>query len=296
MNDLEGQKQNISLNYNISESIVKSILAKIISLTITEVEKNKVERKIPEFCFKDIKQTLELAIFVDFVNYDKDDIKHRHTLLDFNSKSEKRLKILKNDDIDLSHNSNRSYRKTIKRKSKSEKLKKYKLTKYFDPNISFENSIYLEVFCSRKKKIKKRKKENKDQFEDILDELVMRDDDSYNYKNKDGKSNKDIIENNDFTKKDEPFVINSHEEIENIKRTEIHDLDYNPIYNTFKNNNNKNKILYDSIIDSENNWDLITQPTAPPIDRDASTKIKYDPPKFLLHKMSSFVNQNLIKE
>ena len=157
MNDLEVQKQNISINYNISESIVKNIIEKIISLTITEVNKNKIESKIPEFCFKDIKQTLELAIFVDFVNYDKDDIKHKHTLLDFNSKSEKRLKILKNDDLNLSHNSNRSYEKIIKRKSKSEKIKKYKLTKYFDPNISFENSIYLEVFCSHKEKTKKRR-------------------------------------------------------------------------------------------------------------------------------------------
>ena len=297
MNDLEVQKQNISINYNISESIVKNIIEKIISLTITEVNKNKIESKIPEFCFKDIKQTLELAIFVDFVNYDKDDIKHKHTLLDFNSKSEKRLKILKNDDLNLSHNSNRSYEKIIKRKSKSEKIKKYKLTKYFDPNISFENSTYLEVFCLQKKKTKKKKKENKDPMEDILDEIVMRnDDDSYNYKNKDINNNNEIIGNIDFIKKDEPFVINSHEEIENIKRTEIHDLDYNPIYNTLKNNNNKNKILYDSIINSENNWDLITQPTAPPIDRDASTKIKYDPPKFMLHKMSSLINQNLIKE
>ena len=65
MNDLESQKQNISLNYNISEPIVKNILEKIISLTITEVGKNKIEREIPEFCFKDIKQALELAIFVD---------------------------------------------------------------------------------------------------------------------------------------------------------------------------------------------------------------------------------------
>ena len=292
MNNLEGQKQNISLNYNISEPIVKNILEKIISLTITQVDKNKIEREIPDFCFKDIKQTLELAIFVDFVNYDKDDMKHKHTLLDFNSKSEKKLKISNN--IDLSHNCNNSYQKILERKSKSEKLKKYKLTKYFDPNISFENSTYLEIFCSQKK-TQKKKKENKDSTEYHLDELVIRDD-SYNYKNKDEKTNKDVEENNDFKKKDEPFVINSHEEIENIKRTETYDLDYNPAYNSLKNNNNKNKILYDSIKDSENNWSLITQPSAPPIDRDASTKIKYDPPCFKLNKMNSLLNKDLIKE
>ena len=294
MNNLEGQNQNLSLNYNISEPIVKNILEKIISLTITQVDKNKIEREIPDFCFKDIKQTLELAIFVDFVNYDKDDMKHKNTLLDFNSKSDKKLKIPNNSDIDLSHNTN-SYQKILKRKSKSEKLKKYKLTKYFDPNISFENSTYLGVFCSQKKKAQKKKKENKDPTEYKLDELVIRDD-SYNYINKDSKTNKDVVENNDFKKKDEPFVINSHEEIENIKRTETHDLDYNPVYNSLKNNNNKNKILYDSIIDSENNWSLITQPSAPPIDRDASTKIKYDPPSFKLNKMNSLLNKDLIKE
>jgi len=297
MNDFESQKQNISLNYNISESIVKNILEKIISLTITEVGKNKIEREIPEFCFKDIKQALELAIFVDFVNYDKDDIKHKHTLLDFNSKSEKKLKIQNNIGINLSQNSNKSLQKIIKRKSKSEKLKKYKLTKYYDPNISFENSTYLEVFCSQRKKIPKKKKENNDQVDYKLEKLVIRGDSSdYKDKDKDRKSNKDIIENNDFKKKDEPFVINSHEEIENIKRTETHDLDYNPIYNTLKNNNYKNKILYDSIKEGENNWGLITQPSAPPIDRDASTKIKYDPPNFKLNKMGSLINKDLIKE
>ena len=295
MNDLEGQKQNISLNYNISEPIVKNILEKIISLTITQVDKNKIEREIPDFCFKGIKQALELAMFVDFVNYDKDDMKHKQTLLDFNSKSEKKLKISNNSDIDLSYNSNRSYQKIIKKKSKSEKLIKYKFTKYYDPNISFENSTYLEVFCSQRKKTKKKKKENTDPIEYALDELVIRDD-SFDFKNKNGKTNKNIIENNDFKKIDEPFVINSHEEIENIKRIEIHDLDYNPIYNTLKNNNNKNKILYDSIINSENNWGLITQPSAPPIDRDASTKIKYDPPNFKLQKMSSLIKKDLIKE
>jgi len=297
MNDFESQKQNISLNYNISEPIVKNILEKIISLTITEVGKNKIEREIPEFCFKDIKQALELAIFVDFVNYDKDDIKHKHTLLDFNSKSEKKLKIQNNIGINLSQNSNKSLQKIIKRKSKSEKLKKYKLTKYYDPNISFENSTYLEVFCSQRKKIPKKKKENNDQVDYKLEKLVIRGDSSdYKDKDKDRKSNKDIIENNDFKKKDEPFVINSHEEIENIKRTETHDLDYNPIYNTLKNNNYKNKILYDSIKEGENNWGLITQPSAPPIDRDASTKIKYDPPNFKLNKMGSLINKDLIKE
>ena len=297
MNDLEGQKKNISLNYNISESIVKNILEKIISLTITQVDKNKIEREIPDFCFKDIKQALELAIFVDFVNYDKDDMKHKHTLLDFNSKSEKKLKIPNN--IDLSNNSNKSYQKIIKIKSKSEKLKKYKLTKHFDPNISFENSTYLEVFCSQKKKTKKKNKENKENKDTAteyqLDDLVIRDD-SYNLQNKDDKTIKDVAENNDFKKKDEPFIINSPEEIEHIKRAESHDLDYNPIYNTLKNSNNKNKILYDSIIDSENNWSLVTQPSAPPIDRDASTKIKYDPPNFKLHKMNSLLNKNSIKE
>ena len=295
MNNLEGQKQNISLNYKISEPIVKNILEKIISLTITEVDKNKIEREIPDFCFKDIKQALELAMFVDFVNYDKDDMKHKQTLLDFNSKSEKNLKLLNNSDIDLSDNSKRSYQKIIKKKSKSEKLKKYKFTKYYDPNISFENSSYLEAFCSHRRKTKKKKKENTDPIEYQFDDLVIRDD-SYDYKNKNGKTNKNIIENNEFKKIDEPFVINSHEEIENIKRTEIHDLDYNPIYNTLKNNNNKNKILYDSIINSENNWSYITQPSAPPIDRDASTKIKYDPPNFKLQKMSSLINKDLIKE
>ena len=60
----------------------------------------------------------------------------------------------------------------------------------------------MEVFCSQRKKIPKKKKENNDQVDYKLEKLVIRGYSSdYKDKDKDRKSNKDIIENNDFKKK-----------------------------------------------------------------------------------------------
>jgi len=73
MNDIQNDLNEIkkfdpTLNYNIGDVIAKSIFEKILSLVITQSAKNNVERQIPHYCFNDIKQTLELAIFLDFLN------------------------------------------------------------------------------------------------------------------------------------------------------------------------------------------------------------------------------------
>ena len=73
MNDLyhkenHQKNENIILNYNISEIIARYMFEKILSLTITQINKNKIEKNIPDFCFKDIKESLELAIIIEFLN------------------------------------------------------------------------------------------------------------------------------------------------------------------------------------------------------------------------------------
>ena len=191
------KNENITLNYNISEIIARYMFEKILSLAITQINKNKIEKNIPDFCFKDIKQSLELAIIIEFLNHDRDDIEHMKKVK-LNSKSETNLMKLNIED---------KVNKKLLIKNKSEKLKKYKLNKYLDPNVSFENSIYLRVFSNKKEKKRKNKK-------GILKftELIERDDDSYNNKDIEKKNNDNKNKNED------PFVINSNEEIENIKK------------------------------------------------------------------------------
>jgi len=269
------KNENITLNYNISEIIARYIFEKILSLTITQITKNKIDKNIPEFCFKDIKQSLELAIIIEFLNHDRDDIQHMKKAK-FNSKSEKDLmKLNIEDKINKKH--------LIK--NKSEKLKKYKLNKYLDPNVSFENSTYLRVFCNKKNNKKKNKK-------GILKftELIERDDDSNNNKDSEDKKNDNNIKNED------PFVINN-EEIEHIQKIEIHKLDYNPIYFNTSKNNNKSKLLYDTIDREENKWEIISQPTSPPIDRDGATKIKYMQPVYSFERRASIrIKDSALKE
>ena len=140
-NIIEPKKQVLSYDYNTSEIIAKNIFLLFLSLTITQSEQRELVKKIPNFCFDEIKQSLDLAIYIDFLNYDKDDIK-QNTNLNFKSKSHKNLNTTK-----LNDNS----QKAIK-KNKSEKLKKYKFHQNIDPDYSFENSINLDVFKSSKKK------------------------------------------------------------------------------------------------------------------------------------------------
>ena len=55
---IEIKKQIIPFNNNISDIVAKYIFEKILSLSITQSEKNDVEKKIPNFCFDEIKQSL----------------------------------------------------------------------------------------------------------------------------------------------------------------------------------------------------------------------------------------------
>ena len=270
------KNENITLNYNISEIIARYMFEKILSLAITQINKNKIEKNIPDFCFKDIKQSLELAIIIEFLNHDRDDIEHMKKVK-LNSKSETNLMKLNIED---------KVNKKLLIKNKSEKLKKYKLNKYLDPNVSFENSIYLRVFSNKKEKKRKNKK-------GILKftELIERDDDSYNNKDIEKKNNDNKNKNED------PFVINSNEEIENIKKIEIHKIDYNPIYFNTSKNNNRSRLLYDTIDREENKWETISQPTPPPIDRDGATKIKYVQPVFPPERRASIrIKDSVLKE
>ena len=319
----EIKKQIPQNNNNISDIIAKNIFEKILSLTITKSSQNDIEKKIPNFCFKEIKDSLEQTILIDFLNYEKDDIKQKRNLLNYISKSHKNLNFLKKsqflqDEINLDEN----LQKKVIIKNKSEKLKKYKFHKKMDPNYSFETSINLEIFKTNTKKKKEKEKEKslkreksrklneeKEKKEKekektvivknvLLNGLIIRDK-SFDNKNKTNKNDdKKNEENNSFNNED-PFVVNSPEEIENIQKIESHKIDDNvKFYAIFKNtcDDIRHNLAYDIIKIGSNHWDMITQPSAPPIDRDAGTKIKYEKPNLKLKKEKEKVIKEELKE
>lgn len=282
--EIEPKKQTL-IDYNkASDIIVKNIIEKMLSLSITKAEQNLIEKQIPNFCFDGIKQSLELAIRIDFLNYDKDDMKVPENILNYTSKSVENININskyeKNNKsfYDLKK-SDKSFQKKIRLKNKSEKLKKYKFHKNYDPNCSIENSINVDMFKSSKK-LREKNNKNKRQEEKyteknidklFLNGLIIRDN-SYDNKENDYENNEEKFKNEN----EEPFVVNSPE-IENIQRIETHKIDYNLKFHSSikKIHNNENKILYDVIKEGKNHWGMITQPPAPSIDRDAGTKINF---------------------
>ena len=295
-----------SYNYNISDIIVKNIFEKILSLSITKSEKNSIEKKIPNFCFGEIKESLEFVIYIDFLNHDKDDKNQKRNILNFKSKSQNNLNF-KYEKINKSFHNTRNLDKniqdTILIKNKSEKLKKYKFHKTLDPNVSDDGSINLDVFKSpRKKKEKERndksKKQDKEKKEKhiknlLLHGLIIRDK-SFDNKNNSIKNNDEIIEEKNHIENEEPFVINSPEEIENIQKIESHKIDYNvKFYAIFKNipTPEDNKLSFDTVMTGVNHWGMIAQPSAPSIDREAGTKIKFERPVFKLKKEKDIINE-----
>ena len=288
-------------NYNVSDIIVKNIIEKILSLTITTADKHQIEKEIPDYCFDGIKESLELAMCIDFLNYDKDDMKHKNTLLNSKSKSMEKIKNINNKSFYDLKKVDKSFRKKVRIKNKSEKLKKYKLCKSLDPNISNEISINLDVFKPSVKKkdknINKRQDKDKDKEERqseinlnplLLNKLIIRDinDNQDNNKNKFEKKNEIFKKEND-----DPFIINVPE-IENTH--EPHKIFESNLrfHTSMEKVFNKEKIiLYDIIKEGKNHWGTIMQPEAPSIDREAGTKIKYTKPILKLKKNKDFVKE-----
>ena len=273
----------LSYNFNISDIIVKYIIEKLISLTISQSLQNKIAKKINPFCFEQIKDALLLALYIDFINYDKDDVAHKRTLLEFISHSNKNILKTKNQKNLI--------------KNKSEILRKYKFGTELDANVPFEGSINLDVFKTPKKEQKKDQdrdrekssnkkfflryiKEQKDEEKDesnkdpnlgkLLNGLILRE----TYEKDKNKNflllSKDSNKDSESSKEEkEPFV----GDIEKINKFESHKLDFN--HNLF-NAKEENNILYcDVVKKNKNSWININQPKVPPIDRDAGTKISY---------------------
>ena len=273
-----------------AECIANQIIEKIISLVITETTKNHINKLIPNYCFGKIKQILEIITYLDYLNHDKDDLKVKNHIPSERIKSAKYLKkgnskkeneepfdkseILRNYKINVQPE---SFNSDIFNLTKNEIIEKEKEMNKENLILGFlKREPYHEVITSFQKEEEKKRK------------MIENDNKKKNYNFYDDR---DKIYNEIYTEK-EPFQINSEEKIEDIKNVEIHKIEISPSHPfTHKSHN----IGFDSIVDSINNWDPLSEPKAPPIDRDASTKIKYE--KSLINKNKIIeINPNVVLE
>ena len=265
---------------NESECISNILIEKIISMVMTEITKNKIDKLIPNYCFDEIKETLQIVTQLDFITHEKDDIKIKKKLPFEKIKSAINRK--KDNSIQMKGNEEKL--------NNSENLRKYKLQKKLNINVLDDNSLDLDVFnLSKSKLIEKELNEEKIIMGFLTREKAKEINTSFQkekekkrkkIKNSNKNNNYNFIEDKDrmfkeINEENEPFQLNEEEKIENIKNVEIHKIDFSPspvINNKLYNNS----VPFDSIVDSTNFWSSLSEPLPPPIDRDAATKIKHE--------------------
>ena len=265
---------------NESECISNILIEKIISMVMTEITKNKIDKLIPNYCFDEIKETLQIVTQLDFITHEKDDIKIKKKLPFEKIKSA----------INRKKDNSILMKKNEEKLNNSENLRKYKLQKKLNINVLDDNSLDLDVFnLSKSKLIEKELNEEKIIMGFLTREKAKEINTSFQkekekkrkkIKNSNKNNNYNFIEDKDrmfkeINEENEPFQLNEEEKIENIKNVEIHKIDFSPspvINNKLYNNS----VPFDSIVDSTNFWSSLSEPLPPPIDRDAATKIKHE--------------------
>lgn len=87
-NEIQPQKHKRTNNLNFySEEIVKEIIDKIISLSITRIITSKIDKDISYFCYSGIKRVINDLIQISYINRDKDDIYYTFNILNNNKYS-----------------------------------------------------------------------------------------------------------------------------------------------------------------------------------------------------------------
>ena len=146
-----------------SEIIINYIIEKLISLSITESIKNKIDKSLPYFCYNQIYDSLILLNQLEFITYDKDDF------YPINKKNLQKIKSSKN----LNNSIYSIIPSKIEEINNSEIIRKYKFDNKYDPNISNEISIDLSLLEHSEKedkdgKTEKDANEMKDEHEKII--------------------------------------------------------------------------------------------------------------------------------
>ena len=293
-------------NFSIeSEIIVNYIIEKIISFTISESLKNKVDKTMPGYCYDQIYQTLNIITQLDFISYEKDDypFKGKNLL--------KKMKSAKNINTTMTLPLPSQEKELLN----SEEIRKYKFEKEYDINISNDLDIKIASFENPEKN-KDEKEKEKDINKEVIFDGILRREGYYDEDNNNSFQSEEMKKNNKLKKynkknnynfredkltiikeiyssmniprienenEKDPFNINPEEKIEAIQNVESHKLDI-PSKNQNKNNKldikNFLSIPFETIVESTNYWKSLSQPIPAPIDRDAGTKIKFDRPLF----------------
>ena len=263
------------ITHNESEIIVKYILEKILSLTITSSNKNKIEKIIPDYCTKKISRMLELITDLDFITYDKDDI-------DISMKIKEICKIKSGVNL----NSKIKIEKAIINENvlldKTVKNIEYQLRKNLDPNkeinvFSFDSN----VLSNEEKKIINNNVNNENLMLNILER-----------KNIDQKLNNTNKSKEKQNKNKDPFELKSSENIEKIQKLEEHKIEFQED-NFFKEQN----LPFQTKVIGQNFWGIISEPLPPKIERSATTKIKYEEiPLIIKSSKHSVKKKNRISE
>ena len=277
------KKSNIFLTE--AECIANHIIEKLISLVITDSTKNKIEKLIPDYCFDELKQTLEIVANLDFLTHDKDDLNKKKRIPHEKIKSATKRK--REDSIFIKEN---------EKLQNSEIIRKYKYKRNLLVNDSLEDcSLDLDVFNLSENELKEKEKEKKNKK--IVMGILVREssnDKMTSFQRQEKKKQKSIDEHNKnynflddkdkvfkeiYGNENEPFKVNPEEKIDTIKNVEIHKIEISPS-NQINNKISNIEISFNPIIDSTNFWKPLFQPLSVPIDRDAGTKIKYEKPVF----------------
>ena len=283
-----------------SETISRFIIEKLISFSITEYIKNKVNKILPEYCFNQIFQSLDIVTHLDFISYDKDDFPFKPKNFLKKMKSSKNLN--KRIKLDLPNELEEIYN--------SEIIRNYRFDKEYDPNV--QNSLdidFSKLETSRKEDNTENKHEKilnfliRETYNDIdtnnsfqkaeikKEEDIKKFNKKTNYNFREDKNNiiKEIYSNNNIISQEkekevEPFNISPDEKIEEIKNIESHkfNINLNSEQNIYFNNKKSKFIPFEKVVESTNFWNSILQPISAPIDRDAGTKIKFEKPAVLL--------------
>ena len=119
-----------NLNYY-SEEIAKEIIDKLISLAITQIFKDKIYPKIPNFCFESVKHFLNLVISISYIKYDRDNIYDIENIFD----GEQRL----NTDENRYKIKNHSRCNKIRYKNAEEDM-----LEFANINLDIEKEMYLK--------------------------------------------------------------------------------------------------------------------------------------------------------
>ena len=139
-----------------SEEIVKELIDKLISLTMTKLFREKVESKISDFCFEGVIRALNLTISISNIEHDIDNIYDVENISD----DKKRLNTDENRYKIINHNKCNRARNKVAEKDMFEYTN---INRDFEDEMNLKNkdiddylnkSVYLDSIINRKKNTK----------------------------------------------------------------------------------------------------------------------------------------------